>query len=106
MASEGETVLSYHDTLLRKSDVDLLSGEKWINDNLIAFWFDYLEHDLFKDVADSVMFISPQVAQFIKSSSQSEHLMQDVEAVSCAVIAISPSHIRSFAGVKFDGLDE
>lgn len=66
MASEGSIVLSYHDTLLRESDVNLLTGPHWLNDNLIAFWFQYLEKDLYHEHADKVVYISPQVSQFIK----------------------------------------
>jgi len=82
MASEGDVILSYHDTLLRSSDVRLLANDNWINDNLIAFWFDYLEHDLFANIADGqVTFISPQTAQFIKSAADQPSLAGDVQAV-------------------------
>ena len=40
MAEEDEIVLNFNDSLLRKSDVDLLSGPYWLNDNLIAFAFE------------------------------------------------------------------
>lgn len=69
MASEGEIILSYFDTCLRKSDVDLLLGNKWINDNIIAFWFEYLENDLYSSNREEIILFSPQVTQFIKSAS-------------------------------------
>lgn len=68
MASEGAIVLSYHDTLLRQSDVDLLKGNHWINDNIITFWFEYLEHDLYQSESEEIVLVAPQVGQFIKSA--------------------------------------
>jgi len=69
MASEGEIVLSYFDSCLRTSDICLLKGHKWLNDNLIGFWFDYLENDLYKDVSHLIEFLSPTVVHFIKSAA-------------------------------------
>ncbi len=72
MASEGEIVLCYYDSCLRKSDVELLDGHKWLNDNIIAFWFEYLEYDLYSDVSQKITFFSPQVVQFIKSKTNKQ----------------------------------
>jgi len=33
-------VLSYHDTCLKESDVSLLEGPRWLNDKIIAFYFE------------------------------------------------------------------
>lgn len=38
-ASE-EVVLSFHDSLLRRSDVALLQNCGWLNDRLIGFYFE------------------------------------------------------------------
>jgi len=65
------TVLSYNESLLRKSDVDLLKGPHWLNDTVISFYFEYLETELFKDV-ESLLFVSPEVTQCIKISPQNE----------------------------------
>lgn len=35
-----KTVLSYHDSLLRQSDVSLLDAPNWLNDKIIAFYFE------------------------------------------------------------------
>ena len=37
------TVLSYHDSLLTSSDVNLLEPSKWLNDKLIGFCFEYVD---------------------------------------------------------------
>jgi len=42
MAAENEDpiVLNFNDSLLHKSDLDLLEGPHWINDQLINFCFE------------------------------------------------------------------
>lgn len=88
MSSEGEIILSYYDTLLRKSDVALLEGPKWLNDNIISFWLEYLEHELYADVKQWVSFLSPQVAQFIKSAASSPDNIADV------ISMLEPLHLN------------
>jgi sentrin-specific protease 8 len=42
MAAENDNcvVVSFNDSLIHQSDVDLLDGPNWINDNLINFCFE------------------------------------------------------------------
>lgn len=69
-----EICLNYHNSLLRKSDVDLLQEGKWLNDKVIGFWFEYLEHDIYTD-DNSVCLIGPEVSQFIKLGSPEESVL-------------------------------
>ncbi|PRW59712.1 NEDD8-specific protease 1 [Chlorella sorokiniana] len=39
--------LDYHDVLLRQGDVQLLAGAHWLNDQVIAFYFEYLLREAF-----------------------------------------------------------
>lgn len=64
-------VLSYHDSLLKQSDVDLLSGPNWLNDQLISFYFEYLSQDVYKDDG-RILFVSPEVTQCLKMVSAGE----------------------------------
>ena len=36
-------VLSYHDSILRQSDLVVLEPPNWLNDNMIAFAFQYFQ---------------------------------------------------------------
>jgi Ulp1 family protease len=38
----NSVVLSFHDSLLRNSDYELLDEGRWLNDNVIAFAFEYV----------------------------------------------------------------
>ncbi|XP_072516344.1 sentrin-specific protease 8 [Salminus brasiliensis] len=67
-------VLSYQDSLLRRSDVSLLDGPHWLNDQVIGFAFEYFATERFKSLGDKVCFISPEVTQFIKCASCQEEL--------------------------------
>ncbi|CAL5221185.1 g3331 [Coccomyxa viridis] len=40
-------VLDYHDVLLYAGDVELLRGPQWLNDQVIAFYFEYLGREKF-----------------------------------------------------------
>ncbi|XP_020037514.1 sentrin-specific protease 8 isoform X2 [Castor canadensis] len=62
-------VLSYMDSLLRQSDVSLLDPPSWLNDHIIGFAFEYFANSQFHDCSDHVCFISPEVTQFIKCTS-------------------------------------
>lgn len=64
-------VLSYKESLLRESDVDLLKGPYWLNDTIISFYFEYLQTEVFRD-NPTILFVSPEVTQCIKVSPQSE----------------------------------
>jgi sentrin-specific protease 8 len=37
--------LSYHDVLLTQEDIDVVSKDDWLTDNIIAFWEEYLERE-------------------------------------------------------------
>ncbi|XP_033746441.1 sentrin-specific protease 8-like [Pecten maximus] len=69
---DNDIVLSFNDSLLRKSDLQLLEGEHWLNDKLIGFCFEYFEREKFSHSADKLCLISPDVTQFIKLSPAEE----------------------------------
>lgn len=59
-------MLSFHDSLLHQSDVDLLDNCQWLNDQIIEFYFEYQTRVLCKDNQSDVIFIGPGVTQLIK----------------------------------------
>ena len=63
-------ILSYHDTVLHESDAELLAGPHWLNDSLIQFYLDYLEHEAFP--AADVALVGPDVAQFARLCPESD----------------------------------
>src|SRR5437868_1124881 len=66
-----EIVLDFHDALLRRSDLNLLSGPYWLNDEIIAFAYEYFQRRKFAGSAEEFGFISPSVVQLIKFSDKS-----------------------------------
>lgn len=64
-------VLSFHESLLRESDIDLLRGPHWLNDQIISFYFEYLEKVVYKDT-EEFLFVSPEVTQCLKIVSRNE----------------------------------
>ncbi|KAM8877515.1 sentrin-specific protease 8 [Synchiropus splendidus] len=67
-------VLSYENSLLRRSDVFLLEGPHWLNDQIIGFAFEYFVTDCFQRLNKMAVFISPEVTQFIKFSADAIEL--------------------------------
>lgn len=63
--------LSFNDTILRVSDIQLLQGPHWLNDQILSFYFEYLETIKYKTNPE-LLFVSPEVTQCMK-------LMSDVE---------------------------
>ncbi|BES88100.1 sentrin-specific protease [Nesidiocoris tenuis] len=70
MTPKRESVLSFHDSLLHQSDVDLLDGPYWLNDSIIGFYVEYLEKEVFADL--NICFVRPEVTQCLKLSPQAE----------------------------------
>lgn len=68
---DDEMVLSFHETLLRQSDVALLQGPHWLNDHIISFYLEYLDMVVFNN-SKNMLFISPEVTQCLKIVSQDE----------------------------------
>lgn len=77
-------VLSYQDSLLRCSDLALLEGPHWLNDQVIGFAFEYFATERFKSLSEVACFISPEVTQFIKCASSQEELALFLEPLALA----------------------
>ncbi len=56
---QDKVVLSYYDSLLRESDVALLTGANWINDKIIGFYFE-LDTTLYEHFCNVMQFSSEQ----------------------------------------------
>eukprot|EP00088_Acartia_fossae_P001911 TRINITY_DN1074_c0_g1_i3.p1 TRINITY_DN1074_c0_g1~~TRINITY_DN1074_c0_g1_i3.p1 ORF type:complete len:214 (+),score=18.53 TRINITY_DN1074_c0_g1_i3:178-819(+) len=68
----SDVVLSYGDALLRKAEIELLSGNGWLNDQIIGFAFEYIQNVACKDLSEQVVLIGPEVTQFVKLVSKDE----------------------------------
>ncbi|KAJ8669082.1 hypothetical protein QAD02_000341 [Eretmocerus hayati] len=66
------SVLSYHDCLLRQEDLHLLNGPFWLNDALIGFYFEYLQHK-YEDSKSKMLFLSPELTQLLKLTDSHEY---------------------------------
>ncbi|XP_052780849.1 sentrin-specific protease 8-like [Mya arenaria] len=74
MAAEDKNpiVLNFNDSLLHKSDVDLLIGPHWINDQLLNFCFEYYEKEQFSHSADKLALLNADVVQFVKLAQDND----------------------------------
>ena len=69
--NQDKIVLSFSDSIIRQSDLKLLEGSHWLNDRIIGFYFEYLFEKEFNS-SDKLVFISPEVCQFLKMSCKEE----------------------------------
>ncbi|XP_043275985.1 sentrin-specific protease 8-like [Venturia canescens] len=74
---EDKVELSYYDCLLRKHDLDLLRGSHWLNDALIGFYFEYLQHkhDDSREGKREILFISPELTQLLKLTEPQDYAL-------------------------------
>src|SRR5690348_234797 len=79
--ARDKTVINYHDANLKQSDVELLKESEWINDNLIFFWFEYLEYERFNTFSDVLSLIGPPVVHIIKSASASRGQAEEASMI-------------------------
>ncbi|CAN9506574.1 unnamed protein product [Ophioblennius macclurei] len=77
-------VLSFQDSLLRRSDVSLLEGPCWLNDQVIGFAFEYFAAERFRVLREALIFISPEVTQFIKCALCPDELAVFLEPLDLA----------------------
>ncbi|KAH8384607.1 hypothetical protein KR093_002641, partial [Drosophila rubida] len=63
--------LSFHDSCLRMSDVQLLRGPRWLNDQILSFYYEYLSHVKYKNNSD-MYFVTPEVTQCMKYMDDSD----------------------------------
>ncbi|GFR84334.1 sentrin-specific protease 8 [Elysia marginata] len=72
MANDDAIVLNFGDSLLLKSDLDLLAEPNWINDKLIGFAYEYYEREQFNHSADRLALLSPSLVQIIRFAGASD----------------------------------
>lgn len=63
--------LNFNESCLRMSDVQLLQGPHWLNDQIISFYYEYLERVKYKNNPD-LLFIAPEVTQCMKLADTNE----------------------------------
>nr|XP_002125210.1 sentrin-specific protease 8-like [Ciona intestinalis]XP_009861640.1 sentrin-specific protease 8-like [Ciona intestinalis]XP_018671518.1 sentrin-specific protease 8-like [Ciona intestinalis] len=59
-------VLSYHDSLLRESDLRLLDTGQWLNDKIIGFMFQYFQYEVFSKNFEEISFLDPDLVHLVK----------------------------------------
>ncbi|XP_044760560.1 sentrin-specific protease 8-like [Coccinella septempunctata] len=62
---DSDITICLGDSLLRKQDIELLRTPSWLNDTVIAFYFEYLETNVFRG-NKATLCVPPQVTQCVK----------------------------------------
>ncbi|XP_061363188.1 NEDD8-specific protease 1 [Gastrolobium bilobum] len=72
-----EKILSYNDVVLRRSDLDILSGPYYLNDRIIEFYFSYLSSC--HPSQDIILLVPPSIAFWIIQCPATEALKDFLE---------------------------
>lgn len=83
-SSESDPILvSYHDSIVRSSNLQTLNDSNWLDDNIITFAFEYLQYEskFTKDNQNLFVFVTPPVVQLLKMSDDlfAEQLLQSID---------------------------
>lgn len=79
-ASKPQTMIQreYFGLKLRDADLKLLSGPRWINDEIIAFYFKYLKHTIF-GTSREVLLVKPSVSFMLNYCTSSHDFKVNAE---------------------------
>lgn len=69
--ASDEMILSYNDVVLRRSDLDILSGPNFLNDRIIEFYLSYISTCY---PSDDISLVSPSIAFWIANCPDIESL--------------------------------
>ncbi|KAL1234327.1 Protein SHQ1 [Trichinella spiralis] len=85
MSKADPVVLTYYDVSLRQSDVELLKGRNWLNDQILSFCFEYF-------------------AQWVKLDSDTDSLHEVLPWLKKSLLLIPVNDSDSASGVGVKGL--
>jgi len=76
-------LVSYHDSIVRLSNLKTLDNSNWLDDNIITFAFEYLQYEsqFTKNNQNLFVFVTPPVVQLLKMSDDlfAEQLLQSID---------------------------
>ncbi|VFQ83297.1 unnamed protein product [Cuscuta campestris] len=72
----NDKILSYNDVVLRRSDLDILSGPYFLNDRIIEFYFSFLAS---RFPSEDVLLLSPSITFWIKECRDTTMLKDFIE---------------------------
>ncbi|XP_010520333.1 PREDICTED: NEDD8-specific protease 1 [Tarenaya hassleriana] len=76
MANPDEKILSFNDVVLRRSDLDILSGPHFLNDRIIEFYLSYLST---VHPSPAILLVPPSVSFWISNCPDTESLKEFLE---------------------------
>ncbi|KAL5581176.1 hypothetical protein UlMin_013618 [Ulmus minor] len=75
-SNSDEKILSYNDVVLRREDLDILSGPNFLNDRIIEFYFSYLASS---NPSDDILLVPPSISFWITNFPDKDSLKDFVE---------------------------
>ncbi|XP_056682343.1 NEDD8-specific protease 1 isoform X1 [Spinacia oleracea] len=80
-STKDDMILSYSDVVLRRSDLDILSGPHFLNDRIIEFYLSYISSCY---PSDNILLVPPSIAFWLQNCSDEESYKAFVEPLNLA----------------------
>lgn len=93
------TILSYYSVAVKRSDLDTLQPHKLIEDTVLSFYFEYLQHEVFPNNGN-MAFISPTVVQHIKLVEDCSETVRNMDIDDKEYIFMPLNDSRSAADIS------
>ena len=108
-SSEYDPILvSYHDSIVRLSNLKTLDNSNWLDDNIITFAIEYLQHEskFAKDNHNLFVFVSPPIVQLLKMSDHllTEQFLQSMDFLKAKFLILpinNNQRVTAFAGTHW-----
>ena len=105
-SSESDPILvSYHDSIVRLSNLRTLNPSNWLDDNIINFTIEYLQYDSKYSSKQQhlLTFVTPPVVQLLKMTDETfaEQLLQSLDFSSKTFLLLpinNNKQVNKFAG--------
>lgn len=107
MSNSDPILVSYHDSIVRQSNLKTLNEGQWLDDNIITFAFEYFQHNSENSQLKlHVEFLSPPVVQLLKMSDDdfSTSLLESINFLSKHFLVIplnNNNDVNVFAGTHW-----
>ncbi|CAF4186237.1 unnamed protein product, partial [Rotaria sp. Silwood2] len=103
---ESDPILvSYHDSIVRLSNLKTLDNANWLDDNIITFAFEYVQYEskFTNDVKNLFVLVTPPVVQLLKMSDDlfAEQLLQSIDFLEKKFLILpinNNTHVTVFGG--------
>lgn len=77
----AETVVSFASSSLKQEDLETLGPDEWLNDSILAFWFELIEAQLSPSLKEETRLWPPSIVELLCSVEDGECHSRPLESM-------------------------